>query len=236
MANYATLKAAIQQVIKTNGNNEITGALLQSSLLALINVLGNGYRFAGVANLATTPGTPDNDVFYFAGVPGTYANFDGIQVAAEELAILRYNGTWTKETIADLSQTFDEFRFIAITSFPLVNTGLLNTGGTFQLNGVDSTNYIAVVPGMFFRALVYSGYPVSWASVVGYDVNKANPQIIETGTGLQAKEIEFTIPEGVAYIRVSSLGGERANERYLDVRTAEWLTAAVELNAIRGGQ
>ena len=35
MANYATLKAAIQDVVRTNGNNEITGALLQQSLLAM---------------------------------------------------------------------------------------------------------------------------------------------------------------------------------------------------------
>ena len=35
MANYENLKSAIQQVVKTNGNNAITGALLQQSLLLL---------------------------------------------------------------------------------------------------------------------------------------------------------------------------------------------------------
>jgi hypothetical protein len=49
MANYETLKAAIQHVIKTNDNNEITGALLQQSLLAIINSLGIGYQFIGIA-------------------------------------------------------------------------------------------------------------------------------------------------------------------------------------------
>ena len=70
MANYASLKAAIQQVVKTNGNNEITGALLQQSLLAMINALGADYLFVGVAQPSTNPGTPDQNVFYIAG-PGT---------------------------------------------------------------------------------------------------------------------------------------------------------------------
>lgn len=39
MADYTLLKAAIQQVIKTNGNQEITGLLLQQTLLSLIDDL-----------------------------------------------------------------------------------------------------------------------------------------------------------------------------------------------------
>lgn len=39
MADYTLLKAAIQQVIKTNGNQEITGLLLQQTLLSLIDEL-----------------------------------------------------------------------------------------------------------------------------------------------------------------------------------------------------
>ena len=93
MANYATLKAAIQQVVKTNGNNEITGALLQQSLLAMVNSLGNGFLYAGIATPTTNPGTPDQNVFYLASTAGTYSNF-----GPNEWAILKYNGTWTKET------------------------------------------------------------------------------------------------------------------------------------------
>lgn len=97
MANYATLKAAIQQVIKTNGNNEITGALLQQSLLAMINSLGAGYQFMGVATPTTNPGTPDQNVFYVASEIGAYSNFGGFSVSDGEVAIFKYNGTWTKE-------------------------------------------------------------------------------------------------------------------------------------------
>ena len=98
MANYETLKSAIQQVVKTNGNNEITGALLQQSLLAMINSLGAGYQFMGVATPTTNPGTIDQKAFYIADTAGDYSNFGGIVVANGEIAILKYNDTWTKET------------------------------------------------------------------------------------------------------------------------------------------
>lgn len=108
MANYETLKTAIQQVVKTNGNNEITGALLQQSLLAIINTLGDGYQFVGVANLATNPGTPDAKVFYIASVPGVYPNF-GIIAPAGKLSVFYYDEQWHLSTInPQIQQTIIE--------------------------------------------------------------------------------------------------------------------------------
>lgn len=104
MANYASLKAAIQQVVKTNGNNEITGALLQQSLLAMINSLGAYYQFVGIATPTTNPGTPDQNVYYLASVAGTYSNFNGIVLGQNEVAILAYNGSWKKFTSGFASQ------------------------------------------------------------------------------------------------------------------------------------
>lgn len=97
MANNATLKAAIQNVIKQNGNNEITGPVLQQALLSMVNSLGANYQYAGIATPATNPGTPDQNVFYLASTAGTYTNFNGIILAGGELAILKYNGSWTKD-------------------------------------------------------------------------------------------------------------------------------------------
>lgn len=99
MANYATLKTAIQQVVKTNGNNEITGALLQQTLLAMINSLGVGYQYMGMATPSTNPGTPDQNVFYFATEAGTYSNFGGVVLPAQKLAILCWDGTWHLDII-----------------------------------------------------------------------------------------------------------------------------------------
>lgn len=107
MANYATLKASVQDVIKTNGNNEITGALLQQILLSIINALGATYQFAGVATPSTNPGTPDYNVAYIAGTGGIYANFNSLSLADKEIAILKYNGSWTKETVLDLTYMDD---------------------------------------------------------------------------------------------------------------------------------
>lgn len=73
MANYNRLKDAIITVIKTNGNNEITGVLLQQVLLAMIGSLGTGYQFAGVLTSETVLGQSDKRLFYIAP-PGEYDN------------------------------------------------------------------------------------------------------------------------------------------------------------------
>lgn len=98
MANYATLKAAIEAVIYENYDNEITGQDLQNTLIAMVNSLGVGYQFVDIATPTTNPGTPDQNVFYIASTPGTYSNFGSIVLAENEVAILAYNGTWTKKT------------------------------------------------------------------------------------------------------------------------------------------
>lgn len=101
MANYATLKSAIQNVIKTNGNNEIAGALLQQSLLAMIDSLGVGYQYMGIATPSTNPGTPDQRVFYLASQAGVYSNFGGVELSAG-VSILYYNSTWNAQQLFSL--------------------------------------------------------------------------------------------------------------------------------------
>ena len=98
MSNYANLKADIRAVIKQNGNQEITGNLLQQSLIAMIESLGNGYLYRGIATPSTSPGTPDQNVFYLASTVGIYPNFGGATVNDGEVALLKYNGTWNKDT------------------------------------------------------------------------------------------------------------------------------------------
>lgn len=91
---YSTLKEAVQAVIRANGNNEITGPVLQSALMSMINSLGAAYQFAGIAYDWTTPGTPDHNVAYIAG-PGTYPNFNAAFVPDESVGVFMYDGTWT---------------------------------------------------------------------------------------------------------------------------------------------
>ena len=108
MANYATLKAAVADVVKTNGTQAITGANLQAVLLSIINSIGGGgYVFAGVATPSTNPGTPDENVFYIGGA-GTYANFGtSVTVPVGSICVFKYNGSWVKEQI-DLFAGIDD--------------------------------------------------------------------------------------------------------------------------------
>lgn len=98
MGNYKQLKAAITNVIKTNGTQSITGQVLQNTLLTMINSLGDNYQFVGVATTATNPGTPDQNVFYIAG-EGTYTNFSNLSIEPGELGVLKWNGSWSKDVL-----------------------------------------------------------------------------------------------------------------------------------------
>ena len=99
MANYNNLKNAVISVIAENGNNEITGPILQQTLLSIIGNLGFGFQFIGKAETNTSPGTPDPNVFYIAG-PGTYPNFSNTTVNDGEIGLFKYNGSWTIEKVA----------------------------------------------------------------------------------------------------------------------------------------
>lgn len=98
MAKWSDLKAAIANVIKTNGTQAITGSVLQSVLNNIVSSLGEKYQFVGIATTATNPGTPDGNVFYIAG-EGTYANFSNLVIDTGQLGILKWNGTWSKQVL-----------------------------------------------------------------------------------------------------------------------------------------
>ena len=97
MGNYTNLKSTIDTNIKTNGNEEITGAILNSVLNSMVSSLGAGYQYMGVATTSTNPGTPDAKVFYLAYTPGTYTNFNGIVVTG--LCVLKYDTAWSKDDL-----------------------------------------------------------------------------------------------------------------------------------------
>lgn len=98
MANYSTLKETINNVIKANGNKEITGTNLNQVLIAMVNSLGGGYQFAGVAIPSTNPGSPDQNVFYIATEAGVYSSFNSITLLSG-FSILKWNGSWSKNQI-----------------------------------------------------------------------------------------------------------------------------------------
>lgn len=119
MGNYENLKQSITEVIRTNGNKEITGAVLQSTLLTIISTVGANATFAGIATPATNPGTPDGPVFYLASESGTYSNFGSIELQ-DGLSALMWNGSWSGQQI------------LSIDDVPTAESGnLVKSGGVY---------------------------------------------------------------------------------------------------------
>jgi len=92
---WTDLKAAVAAVIKTNGNQEITGGLLQSTLNSIIDQVGANASYKGVAIPSTAPGSPDGPVFYIASTQGTYANFGGFVLDGGFAVLSNISGSWT---------------------------------------------------------------------------------------------------------------------------------------------
>ena len=102
MANYNDLKTAVSAVIKQNGNQEITGSILQNTLKQIITSVGMYATYGGVVNPETNPGQPDQNLFYLATQPGTYTYFNDIVVGYGEFVSLTINssGNWVKQLIS----------------------------------------------------------------------------------------------------------------------------------------
>lgn len=170
MANYATLISAIQSVITANGNNEITGPILQQTLISVVNSLGSGYQYIGIATPETIPGTPDQRVFYLAG-PGVYPNFGPATISGNQIGIFKYSSDWvvellqfpiadgsvTTQKLADESVTIDK---LAQSVVNLINAILVentspdleiadNLGNVlvrFENGGIKTKNFDSSIP------------------------------------------------------------------------------------------
>lgn len=71
------------------------------------SMVSDGFAFMGTAVLTptpTNPGTPDQKMVYIAVEPGVYTNFGNLVVANGEVALLKYDSSWTKEATGIASQ------------------------------------------------------------------------------------------------------------------------------------
>lgn len=169
------MKAAIADVVKTNGEQAITGANLQTVLLAIVNSIGAEYTFAGVATPNTSAGTPDQNVFYVGGA-GTYANFgSSYTVPVGSVGIFTYNGSWSKSSVSLYSGA----------SVGIVNVNALE--GNDYLSTFTLAEAVAAVPselryaakGIVFRnskssvtlaIFNYSAYGTGWTNLANWSV------------------------------------------------------------------
>lgn len=192
MGNYEQLKQAVSDVIKTNGNQEITGAILQNTLLTIISTIGNNYTFAGIATPTTNPGTPDQNIFYLASESGVYSNFGGVELTDEVLVFINKNGNWVYKklgiyTISKINE-IEPLILVDYTSYG-VNSGNVNVSrkGEYYYNSnvkkiykVTSFNSkydftVKTTVPIEGQLYVYKGVLYSWN---GVDMVLSNPELI----------------------------------------------------------
>ena len=224
MGNYEELKTAIAAVIKQNGNEEITGQIMQNTLLSMISNIGANSTFAGVATPETAPGTPDQNVFYLAGTPGVYANFGGYELKQGIVMFTNASGAFTA---VDLGFSNDDLKRLFLVDKSIIgipnidydhvyNIPAGGAPGSYIDNNTFDTGW-AIVP-------IDSGYmSVSGANITRVlffsDINPVAANLINTfATNFQLIPIPATAklalitlnkannPEGYKNLRVSQPG------------------------------
>ena len=167
MSRYSVIKAATDAYIKTNGRQEITGAILNAVMIATIDSLGRFYQFVGYATPDTDPGNIDQNVAYLAGTPGTYTHLGGFSVNPGEIAVIKFDGEWKKEVVivipSKVSQLENDLGFITNAVSDLIN--YYNKTETFSktevqniLNGYyDKDEVDSIV-----SAITRQSYVIAW--------------------------------------------------------------------------
>lgn len=224
MGNYEELKTAVAAVIKQNGNEEITGKIMQNTLLSMISNIGANSTFAGVATPETAPGTPDQNVFYLAGTPGVYANFGGYELKQGIVMFTNASGAFTA---VDLGFSNDDLKRLFLVDKSIIGIPNIDYDHLYNIPaGGAPGSYIdintfdtgwAIVP-------IDSGYmSVSGANITRVlffsDINPVAANLINTFTAnLQLIPIPATAklalitlnkannPEGYKNLRVSQPG------------------------------
>lgn len=145
---YRILKNLVESVIKPNGNNEITGQIMQDVIMAVINAFGTGYQFIGVADDETEPTLSDGKQLYLCG-EGDYTNFgEDFKVEKGEIGFLTFDTEWHLNVVAiDLGRKIEtaDLEDESVTTSKLSETlqGVLSAlvaGYTYQGIADSSTN------------------------------------------------------------------------------------------------
>ena len=213
MGNYSSLIATINANIKANNNHEITGAITNSVLNAMVNSLGAGYQYMGMAT-PTIPGsaqTPDYKCFYLAITPGTYTNLGGLVVADGEVALLKWDTTWTK-VATDIASVQSVIKDSPILAGEYVD-GYYIDRSTHEPISAAGFGYIRYVVNGKIRKLRISGKGVdsSADTLVFYkDVSPTNGNYIGSYKYTGNADEEINVPVGTQLICLSAWyrGGE----------------------------
>ena len=174
MSQYQAIKAATNAYIKTNGRQEITGAILNAVMIATIDSLGRFYQFVGYATPDTDPGNIDQNIAYLAGTPGTYSHLGGFTLAPGEVAVLKFDGQWKKEVVivipSKVSQLENDLGFITNAVSDLLNyyskeetdSALGNYFTKQQVADILSAYYDKEEVDSIIASLTRQSYVVAW--------------------------------------------------------------------------
>lgn len=143
---YENLKAAIEKVIKTNSNQEITGQVLQDVLKNIVSNLGVNATYAGIAIPTTNPGIPDGPVFYIASEPGNYVNFSNLStIEADNKIHIIHNdinsNDWLEEALG-----LEEFVPV-LKALILIGSTVVSIGTDNKIEGEDIIQSLAIGKG-----------------------------------------------------------------------------------------
>lgn len=140
MANFESLKNSIVTLINANGENLITGDILQGVLLSMVQTLGEYPTFGGEATINTNPNNIENNVFYVAQTPGEYTFF-GLSLAVGQVGFFyqdKETRVWRRIVLNTASGTGAELMFYV----------------TYE-NLLQIVSQSALVPGAFYRITDY---------------------------------------------------------------------------------
>lgn len=157
MANWTDLIAAIQAVIKQNGNQEITGTILQSVLTNLVSNVGADATYKGEATPATVPGTPDGNVFYMATKNGIYPNFNGYVVNNQLTVFTNKSGQWVGQSLGVMNNTFVMAFINSITYTNLLSP---NLDSFYLTNRLDANGGTLIANTGFPQIVTSKGIPI----------------------------------------------------------------------------
>jgi len=137
MADFSSLISQIQADIKTNLNQEITGAILQQDLLAMINLINQlkqdtlaGYAFYGKA-LSNGDSVSVTQNTFFLVEAGTYTiNGTSVTISTDGISVIVYDSTTTTISTATIVE-YDSTPTSASTN-PVTSGGIYTSLATKQ--------------------------------------------------------------------------------------------------------
>lgn len=207
MSNYANTKAIIAANIYTNGGNEVTAAMVKSAVDDIVDTLiAGGYLYKGVAHPADAAISPDANVFYIATEAGTYTNKGGLVVAGGEVAVLKYNGSWSKDvtdlaTKQSLAKKVSAEESINLFDKNNISNGFVSAAGFYPSSSLYMSSPIAVLGGTEYKA----NFPTS--SLGKNDaiaIVTKDGEFISSFRGIVASDYITFTPASDCYIRINA--------------------------------